>query len=211
MDRLTKRTYGLFATLAAVVIGLFLMPGASLAAEQIRIALLPFNVYTKGNAAFVQNAVYDSLARELQKTKDVSLLEKDAVLALTKGETLSETDALALGRRSQLTHVLTGSFTEIGEEINIDCRILDVENDKAQPVLSVQGKGMGSLGILTARLRGRFSCASPHDSGSPVSSSRETEDRELRHESGPQGSQGNLFLGSPTVRGYQGHLQARLL
>ena len=31
MDRLTKRTYGLFATLAAVVIGLFLMPGASLA------------------------------------------------------------------------------------------------------------------------------------------------------------------------------------
>jgi len=135
---------------------LIAVPPGFAAAETIKIAVLPFNVYAKGNTAFLQDAAYDSLIRELQKTKDITIVEKQLIMGLMKGKTAAENDILAIGKAAGATHVITGSLTEFGDRINVDVRITDLTSGKTSQPASIQGKGLESLPALASQIKGNL-------------------------------------------------------
>ena len=125
----------------------------SSAAEAHRVVILPFNVYSKTPAAFLRDAVYDSLSRELGKTKDIEIVEKRIIQGLIKDKIPAGPEAFVLGKSVNASHVIAGSLTEIGDRINLDITVMDVAKEKIFPPLSRQGKGMESLSSLIAQLK----------------------------------------------------------
>lgn len=131
----------------------FIGTTAGIAAEAPKIAILPFNIYSKTPAAFLQGALYDGLSRELGKTKDLEIVEKRIIQGLIKDKIPTGAEALAFGKSVNVSHVISGSLTEIGDRINVDITILDVTKGKILPPLSRQGKGMESLSALITQLK----------------------------------------------------------
>ncbi|MEI6315805.1 MAG: hypothetical protein WCO89_13110, partial [Syntrophus sp. (in: bacteria)] len=77
--KITATSIGCIILMLAVT---FLHPAAISAAEPIKVTLLPFTVYSKSPAAFLQGALYDNLARELSKAKNVQLTPKEKIMQL---------------------------------------------------------------------------------------------------------------------------------
>lgn len=142
-----------FLTVLIVLCTLLTGVSASTAAETQKVVILPFNVYSKTPAAFLRDAVYDSLSRELGKTKDIEIVDKRTVTGLIKDKIPSGAEAFALGKSLNATHIIAGSLTEIGDRINLDITVMDVAKERTLPPLSKQGKGMESLSPLIAQLK----------------------------------------------------------
>ena len=127
---------------------------SGLAATDAKIAVLPFSIYSKGNIALLQEAVYDSLVKELRKTKEIEIIDKNVIRNLVKQTSPTEAVALSAGKAAGASHVIWGSLTEFGDRINVDVRVLDVATGKASAPLTAQGKGMDGLSAVTAKLKG---------------------------------------------------------
>lgn len=143
----------LSAILLLLLHALFIGLPNAFAAEAQKIAVVPFSIYSKGNAPFLQDAVYDSLIRELRKTKGIEIVDKNVVMGLSKGKSMTEADILSIGKASGASHVITGSLSEFGDRINIDVKVMDVASGKTSAPLSAQGKGMESLSELSAKIK----------------------------------------------------------
>ncbi|MDQ5984391.1 MAG: Outer membrane protein assembly factor BamA [Syntrophus sp. SKADARSKE-3] len=122
-------------------------------ADAVKVAVWPFQVYSKANPAFLQDAVYDSLTKALQKSKSIDIVEKSPMAAAIKGKTATTADALEAGKTVGATHVIMGTLTEIGDRLNLDVKIVETATGKIYPPISVQGKGMENLSALTAQIR----------------------------------------------------------
>jgi len=133
---------------------IFLHPAVSPAAEPIKVTLLPFTVYSKSSAAFLQGALYDSLARELNKAKNVRLTPKENIMQLMADRKADDATIAAMGKLTGATYVVSGTLTELGERLNVDVRIYDVTAGKFLPPYSAQGKGPESISSMAAQLRG---------------------------------------------------------
>jgi outer membrane protein insertion porin family len=132
---------------------LFIGAPAAIAAETQKMAVMPFKIYSKGNATFLQDAVYDSLVRELKKTKDIEIIDKNIVIGLSKVKGDTTADILAIGKAVGATHMVTGSLTEFGDRINIDVKVTEVGSGKTTAPFSIQGKGMESLSALSSKIK----------------------------------------------------------
>ena len=127
-----------------------------MAAEDIkRVALFPFeiNSTTTESTATLRETVYQGVAAELLKTKNLRLVEKAAIIAATAGKRIDDALALAVGRQTGAAYTVTGSFTEFGEQISVDVRLIDVQTGKVLPGVYVQGKGRQRLGAILAQLQ----------------------------------------------------------
>jgi outer membrane protein insertion porin family len=131
-------------------------PARGSAAEDIkRIALFPFEINSTAteSAATLRETVYQGVAAELLKTKNLRLVERATIIAATAGKRIDDALALAVGRKTGAAYAVTGSFTEFGEQISVDVRLIDVQTGKALPGVYVQGKGRQRLGAILAQLQ----------------------------------------------------------
>jgi len=131
-------------------------PVWGMAEENIKkIVLFPFEINStaKGSTAELQETVYQGVAKELLKAKNVRLVEKDAVIAATTGRRIDDTLALAVGRQTGAAYTVTGSFTEFGERISVDVRLIEVSTGKVLPGVFVQARGRQRLGAIFAQLQ----------------------------------------------------------
>ena len=127
-----------------------------MAAEDIkRVALFPFEINSTStqSTATIREMVYQGVAAELLKTKNLRLVEKDTIIAATSGKRIDDTLALAVGKQTGAAYTVTGSFTEFGEQISVDVRLIDVLTGKVLPGVYVQGKGRQRLGAILAQLQ----------------------------------------------------------
>ncbi|HAJ26142.1 MAG TPA: outer membrane protein assembly factor BamA [Syntrophus sp. (in: bacteria)] len=133
---------------------IFLHPTAISAAEPVKVSLLPFTVYSKSPAAFLQGALYDNLARELNKAKNVQLTPKEKIMQLMADRKGDDATVVAMGKITGASYVVSGTLTELGERLNVDVKIYDVTAGKFLPPYSAQGKGPESISSIAAQLRG---------------------------------------------------------
>ncbi|MFA5181703.1 MAG: outer membrane protein assembly factor BamA [Syntrophales bacterium] len=133
---------------------IFLHPPATSAAEPIKVTLLPFTVYSKNPTAFLQGALYDNLARELSKAKNVQLTPKEKIMQLMADRKGDDATIAAMGKITGAAYVVSGTLTELGERLNVDVKIYDVTAGKFLPPYSAQGKGPESISSIAAQLRG---------------------------------------------------------
>lgn len=139
-----------------LLVTFFFWPARGMTAEDIkRVALFPFeiNSTTAESTATLQETVYQGVAAELLKTKNLRLVEKGAIIAATAGKRIDDALALAVGRQTGAAYTVTGSFTEFGEQISVDVRLIDVQTGKVLPGVYVQGKGRQRLGAILAQLQ----------------------------------------------------------
>jgi len=149
--KITAASIGCIILMLAVT---FLHPAAISAAEPIKVTLLPFTVYSKSPAAFLQGALYDNLARELSKAKNVQLTPKEKIMQLMADRKVDDTAIVAMSKITAVAYVVSGTLTELGERLNVDVRIYDVTADKFLPPYSAQGKGPESISSIASQLRG---------------------------------------------------------
>lgn len=128
------------------------IPLNSHAEDKVKVALFPFNVYSKQNVIFLREALYDALNRELLKSKKVELVDKKKIFEMTANKTLSERFLLSTGKGLGVSHIITGSMVEIGNQINIDARVTEIGTGKAMPFRTVQGRGLESIPTLVTKI-----------------------------------------------------------
>ena len=133
---------------------IFLHPAAVPAAEPIRVTMLPFTIYSKSPAAFLQGALYDSIARELNKEKNVQLTPKEKIMQLMADRKADDATIVTMGKLTGAAYVVSGTLTELGERLNVDVKIYDITAGKFLPPYSAQGKGPESISSIAAQLRG---------------------------------------------------------
>jgi outer membrane protein insertion porin family len=146
----------IFAFASALLALILFRPPCGTAAETIRkIAIFPFEVNTSDpeRAADLQEAVYQGIAAELLKSKNIRLVERETIKTAIAGRRLDGVLALNLGRQMDATYTVEGSVTELGEQISVDARLRDVREAKLLPGIFVQGRGRQRLGAILTQLR----------------------------------------------------------
>ena len=139
-----------------LLVTILFWPAWGRAAENVKIvALFPFEINSTSaeRTADLRETVYQGLATELLKTKNLRLVERGAVIAATTGKRIDDALALAVGRQTGAAYTVTGSFSEFGEQISVDVRLIEVHTGKVLPGVFVQGKGRQRLGAIFAQLQ----------------------------------------------------------
>jgi len=131
-------------------------PATGTAAENIKkVALFPFEVYSNipGSAADLRETVYQGIATELLKSKNIRLVERETIASATEGKRLDDTLVLEVGRKTDAFYTITGSISEFGDRISVDVRLIDVRDVKLMPGVFVQGRGRENLDAILTQLR----------------------------------------------------------
>ncbi|MBU1150658.1 MAG: hypothetical protein KJ800_06905, partial [Proteobacteria bacterium] len=145
-----------FAGVATFLAMILFWPATGTAAENIKkVALFPFEVYSNipGSAADLRETVYQGIATELLKSKNIRLVERETITAATEGKRLDDTLVLEVGRKTDAFYTITGSISEFGDRISVDVRLIDVRDVKLMPGVFVQGRGRENLDAILTQLR----------------------------------------------------------
>lgn len=150
MNEKTLRAWIL--TVASLVLLCTLLSRSVSANDRIRVVLLPFDVYSKANEAYLKEALQKSLASELRKSRRVRLIDEDLVAGKMEGRRVDEKLAVTLGKELSARYAILGSLSELGEQISVDAKIIDIEQDKTLPAVFAQGSGLESIGSIAGQL-----------------------------------------------------------
>lgn len=148
-----KKTLAFVLLYVVFVLTLSLPPRVA-AAELKKIAVLPFVVNSKENAAYLREAISTALFTELQKSGRVGLIGRDVIMKAAAEKTITDTLAFGIGRQTGADYVITGSLTELGGQISADAKVLDVRTGKPLAVVVALGRGMDSIPGIAAKLKG---------------------------------------------------------
>ncbi len=147
-----KNKLSLIGICMVVTLACFFLTEA-VAQDVRKIAVLPFEVNSRDNAAQLQEAIAKGLTAELLKSKNIQVVDKNEIDAVTAGRKVKETQALSAGRTLAADLVVTGSITELGELISIDAKVVDVKRGQTIPGIFVQGRGLKNMESILAQLK----------------------------------------------------------
>jgi outer membrane protein insertion porin family len=119
--------------------------------ELKKISVMPFEVYISGNSAAIKESLYNNLVEELKKEKLVQIIPADAFLQ--SNIKMDEKKAIKNGKSLDADFVIIGSLTQLGETLNIDAKIVDVDKGNILSTVSIQGKGLANIGGIAAQLK----------------------------------------------------------
>jgi len=133
---------------------LYLLISKPLFAEDVikTVVILPFDIHSKENAVHLQNAIYEGLAGQLGKAKNILLVERERLSKILEGKRIDDSLAKNVGKETDAAYVIMGSLTEIGESLSSDVRILDVRKGDFLPAIYAQGKGLEGIGALSVQI-----------------------------------------------------------
>jgi outer membrane protein insertion porin family len=139
--------------LSLFILLLYMFPQDVPAQDVKKIALLPFDVYSKTNAVLLQESVYKGIASELTKSKHIQLIDRNLFLKTIEGKRVDEKVAISAGKVTGANYVIMGSLSEIGEQISVDVRVVDIKEGKTLPGIFSSGKGIESIGQIASQIR----------------------------------------------------------
>ena len=129
------------------------MISQSLFAQELKkVAVLPFEIYSKEDRSYLQEQIYNGISAELIKTGCVQIIEKDVFSKTIKGKQIDEELAGRVGREAVADFVIMGSLSRIGRLISADARVVGVKEKKASESFFAQGSGIESLSDISAQL-----------------------------------------------------------
>ena len=118
------------ACLALLFLAFVLVTQVS-AQEIKKIAVMPFEIYSKADSAALRKTLFQKLTEELKKEKLVQLLPTDELLSGT-GK-ITEKSAIATGKSLGADFIIMGSMTQFGETISIDAKIINAHTATVLP------------------------------------------------------------------------------
>ncbi|MFA4916026.1 MAG: outer membrane protein assembly factor BamA [Syntrophales bacterium] len=122
-------------------------------AEDVKkIALFPFDIHSKANAANLRSAIHKGIASELDKLKFIQLIEPEIISRAIEGRHIDEKLAITAGKDTGAAFVIMGSLSEFGEVISVDAMVIDIRQGKTLSPIFAQGKGLESIGTISTQL-----------------------------------------------------------
>ena len=135
------------------ILFLYMFPQDVPAQDVKKIVLLPFDIYSKTNTVLLQESVYKGIASELTKSKHIQLIDRNLFLKTIEGKRVDEKVAISAGKVTGADYVIMGSLSEIGEQISVDVRVVDIKEGKTLPGIFSSGKGIESIGRIVSQIR----------------------------------------------------------
>jgi len=137
-----------------IILATALFPPTGAIADEIRkIAVIPFEIHSRTNAAALQDVINQGLAAELSKSKFIRIINRDEVISAVRGKRVDEATALSAGKALGADMVIIGSLSEFGELISIDARVIDIREGKTIPGIFAQGSGTKSIASILMQLK----------------------------------------------------------
>ncbi|MDX9821933.1 MAG: outer membrane protein assembly factor BamA, partial [Syntrophales bacterium] len=127
--------------------------GNAFAAEVRVIALFPFDIYSKDRAANLQDEVYQGLAREITRSKNFRLVNREELLRVLGGKSIDEVTATAAAKETGADYAVMGSVSEFGEVLSADVRMIEIRTGKVLPGIIAQGSRAEGMTSLLSQLR----------------------------------------------------------
>jgi outer membrane protein insertion porin family len=132
---------------------LWIFPQNVPAQDVKKILILPFDVHSKTSAVTLQESIYRGLSSELTKSKHIQILDRSLFLNKIEGRRVDEKLAISIGKDTGADYVIMGSLSEIGEQISVDVKVVDIRAGKTLPGMFSYGKGPESLGIISSQIK----------------------------------------------------------
>jgi outer membrane protein insertion porin family len=141
-----------FILLTVLVIALC-SAAVSIADEIRKIAVFPFEIHSRTDAASFRDALDEGLPAELLKSKFIEVLDRDAVIRAIGGKRLDEETALSVAKALGADLAIMGSLSEFGELISIDARIIDIRQGITIPGIFAHGRGAENMAAILTQLK----------------------------------------------------------
>ena len=119
--------------------------------EVKKIIILPFDIYSKGDDTAIKDSLYKSLVEELKREKLVKVIPADAYF---RGNIkYDKRRAIEIGKKTGADFVVSGSLTQLGNNLSFDAQVIDVSKQIALSGFSAQGKGLADIGTMAETLK----------------------------------------------------------
>jgi TolB-like protein len=120
-----------------------------IAAEQKRIALLPFKVNAEKDLSFLKDGIFDMLSTRLAKEGQVEVISRakveTAMQSVAGSGAIHEASARGIGTSLNADFVLFGSLTVLGDNVSIDAKMVDITGAKPTMAFYDQSQDLGSV------------------------------------------------------------------
>ncbi|MFH0810447.1 MAG: FG-GAP-like repeat-containing protein [Pseudomonadota bacterium] len=133
--------------LIILAVALLGMPAPGGAAEEIRVAVVPFEIHGPDNLEYLREALSDMFASRLGGHDIISVVAREQVLAVL-GEArgrLSTERIRAIGLKTGASHVLHGSLTVVGDSLSLDACLVEMAERGGMKSFSAEGKGLDTV------------------------------------------------------------------
>ena len=116
-----------------------------------KISILPFEIYSKGDGTAIRDSLYKSLVEEFKREKLVEVIPADAYLR--DKIKFDKRKAIEIGKKMGVDFVVSGSLTQLGDNLSFDAQIINVSKEIALSGFSTQGKGLDDVGTVAIKLK----------------------------------------------------------
>ncbi|XPV77317.1 MAG: outer membrane protein assembly factor BamA [Desulfovibrio sp.] len=126
---------------------LFPHTAEAIEAQEVKIAVLPFEINASDDLQYLRESLPELLADRLSNA-GFSVISQEAVKSaiLDKGlASLAEADASELALLTGANYAVYGSFSQLGETLSLDARLVDAFNLQTPEALYVTKEGLISL------------------------------------------------------------------
>ncbi len=110
-----------------------------------KVAVAPFAIHSHQDAAKVRQSLQEVLNRQFEAAGLKVVAAAEAAKAAGARDVDSEAEARSLGAKLQAGFVVIGSFSQVGDYLSIDAKLVDVSGQKKTEVLFAEEKGMENL------------------------------------------------------------------
>ena len=146
-----KSLFLVFFIIFVVVINL-LSASSVMAQRSIKIAVLPFEIFSERSAAELEKQLHSNLMSDLLKTQVFQIAPREQYAAFIVNKKIDEKLARLVGDKVGADLAIFGSLTQLGNAFSIDAKVLQVKDDKPLQHVFVQGRGLENLSRLTRQL-----------------------------------------------------------
>jgi outer membrane protein insertion porin family len=129
------------------------LPGLALAAGPVKVAVFPFDVFSRQPLEDLRQTLQSDLVRGLAREGVDPLPVQEVNRALAEAaKPLDLTLARTLAGRLGADYAIYGSLTKIGSRVSLDAKVLDTLGMARPRSVFVEGVGLGGLQAMSERL-----------------------------------------------------------
>ncbi len=138
----------LLFTAYCLLLAFCLIGKESLAAERVKVAILPWKINAEESLKYLKGAVNDMLASRIGAEQNIEIIKESSVksaIAKYTPEAITEDIAASIGKEVGADYVVFGSITVIAESVSIDARTIALKKAAPPASFASQSKGLGNL------------------------------------------------------------------
>ncbi|MEK7688871.1 MAG: VCBS repeat-containing protein [Deltaproteobacteria bacterium] len=148
-SKLKTQNSKLFYLLLTLALTLFLSNGKEIiAAEGVKVAIIPWKVNAEESLGYLKDAVNDMLASRIGSEPAIEIIKESSIKSVVSKygkEVITEDIAKNIGREVNADYVIFGSITVIADSVSIDVRTIALKKAISPASFASQSKGLGNL------------------------------------------------------------------